>query len=293
MLNYWLNWVEMINIKNALEWALNQLDKQNPDSRLDAELLLCHVLKKNRAHLYAHPKAPIQEQHYQLYQSLISLRAQGQPIAYLTEFREFWSLPLKVNQHTLIPRHETELLVELALKLLPKQQPLNILDLGTGSGAIALALAKERPLWNITACDNSLKALEVAKDNALSLGIINIQWIYSDWFNNLPQQTYHAIVSNPPYIDPSDPHLLEGDVRFEPINALISGQEGLSDLQYIIEKASHYLYPRGLLLLEHGYDQKIKLSTILNRLGYIKVQCWQDIHGHDRVSGGWCPELTR
>lgn len=278
----------MIDIQNALKIALQKLDNNKNESHLEAELLLSYVLAKKRTFLYAHPEAILSNAEYKNFLELVYLRSQGQPIAYLTGTREFWSLPLKVNQHTLIPRHETELLVELALKLISEKQA-EILDLGTGSGAIALALAKERPLWTITACDFSSEALKVAEENACQLGITNVNFKLSNWFENLPKQSYDVIISNPPYVAESDPHLLEGDVRFEPISALTSGQDGLSDLQYIIENAHESLYPGGLLLLEHGFDQKEKLSTILNKLGYTKIQCWQDIHGHDRVSGGWCP----
>jgi release factor glutamine methyltransferase len=279
-----------INIRAVLGQALQQLDKFDPDSRLEAELLLCHLLNKNRAYLFAHPDELISQAQLDLYQQLITQRSQGIPIAYLTGTRDFWSLSLKVNQHTLIPRHETERLVELALELIPNKPDTRILDLGTGSGAIALALGKERPNWSITACDNSKDALQIAKENAQHLGISNVFFHHSDWFTTLPDTHYHAIVSNPPYIAEHDPHLKQGDLRFEPLNALASGQDGLADLQYIISHSYNCLLPNGLLLLEHGYDQKIGIRAILNELGYNNIHCWQDIQGHDRVSGGWRPD---
>ena len=282
----------MIDIRTALTQALQQLDRLNPDSRLEAELLLAHVLQKNRSYLFAHDDEKINDIHYASYLQLITQRSQGVPIAYLTGTRDFWSLTLKVNAHTLIPRHETERLVELALELIPDKQDTQILDLGTGSGAIALALAKERPHWKITACDYSEKALEIAKENAQNLGITNVSFYHSNWFKALPKIQYQAIVSNPPYIAENDPHLTQGDLRFEPLNALASSQEGLADLQYIIKHSYNYLIPNGLLLLEHGYDQKTQVRAILNKIGYRSIHCWQDIQGHDRVSGGWRPEST-
>lgn len=279
----------MNSIKSALKWAFSKLNETSIDARLDSEILLSHLLSKNRTYLFTYPEHPLTEEQMGHYQQLITSRAQGSPIAYLTGHREFWSLTLQVNQHTLIPRHETERLVELALELLPQEQPLQILDLGTGSGAIALALAHERPHWHITACDQSIEAIAIAKANATQLNIDNVSFYHSNWFDSLPQQQYHAIVSNPPYIAAEDVHLTQGDVRFEPITALVSGQEGLADLQYIIAHSCSYLFPQGLILLEHGYDQKNSIAAILNGLGYCDVQCWKDIAGHDRVSSGWKP----
>jgi release factor glutamine methyltransferase len=280
----------MINIRQALARALQQLNPSS-DSIIEAELLLAYVLKKNRAYLFAHPEKCLSLEQHRQYEDLIRERSKGIPISYLTGTREFWSLPLKVNPHTLIPRHETERLVELTLELVPNKPNTRILDLGTGSGAIALALAKERPEWEITACDFSEEALNIAKINASELGIGNVEFYQSDWFSNLPNVKYKAIVANPPYIAEQDPHLQEGDLRFEPLSALASSQEGLADLQYIIQQSVHHLLPDGLLLLEHGYDQKFSISAILNKLGYEKIQSWQDIQGHDRVSGGWLPGI--
>lgn len=267
----------MISIREALG--------KNPE--LEAEILLCYVLKKSRAYLFAHPEKLISLEQLNQYQNLLTERAKGIPIAYLTGEREFWSMTLKVNRHTLIPRHETELLVELALEKIPNQPNISVLELGTGSGAIALALAKERPSWHITACDVSQQALEVAQENAQHHQINNVNFYHSNWFSSIPQQHYHAIISNPPYIAEDDPHLHEGDLRFEPQTALSSSQEGLADLELIIKQGYDYLLPHGLLLLEHGYDQKLNVHAILNKLGYTEVQSWRDIQGHDRVSGGW------
>ena len=279
----------MTNISTAIEQGFQQLKTLIPEPLFESELLLCKVLDKNRAYLYAHPEQVLEPHQLEQYQNFLDKRAQGVPLAYITGTRDFWTLTLKVNAHTLIPRHETELIVELILKLIENKPDKHVLDLGTGSGAIALAIAKERPSWHIDACDSSKDALQVAKDNAKSNQINNVQFYQSNWFEQLPNQQYHAIVANPPYISPEDPHLKQGDVQFEPISALISSQEGMADLQCIVKQAPNWLLPAGLLLLEHGYEQKDPLTAILNRLGYIDVQCWQDLQGHDRVSGGWKP----
>lgn len=277
MLNCLLNWDAMISIREALG--------KNPE--LETEILLCHVLNKNRAYLFAHPEELISQEQFANYQNLLTERARGVPVAYLTGEREFWSLNLKVNRHTLIPRHETELLVEQALKNIPDHPDTCILELGTGSGAIALAIAKERPHWQIIASDISQEALAIAKENAERHQLPNVRFYHSDWFSKIPQRQYHAIVSNPPYIAEDDPHLQEGDLRFEPRNALSSSQEGLADLQLIIKQGYDYLLPEGLLLLEHGYNQSIDIRAILIESGYKSTECWKDIQGHDRVSGGW------
>jgi release factor glutamine methyltransferase len=191
-----------------------------------------------------------------------------------------------VDTHTLIPRPETELLVELSLNLLADTPKAEILDLGTGSGAIALACAKERPDWQITAADCSPAALQIAKENAANLGL-TVNFTLSDWFSNLAEnQRFDAIVANPPYIAANDPHLLQGDLRFEPSLALVSGDEGLNALKHIIEHSLDWLKPGGLLLLEHGFDQKSVIRSMLNNYGYSHVQCWQDWQNRDRVSGG-------
>jgi release factor glutamine methyltransferase len=277
----------MTSIRDALSDATKDLRPTNSDARFDAEMLLSHLLKKNRAYLFTYPENTLTSEQWQCFQELIQQRAQGVPIAYLTGQREFWSLPLKVNKHTLIPRHETERIVELALEYLPKEATIDLLDLGTGSGAIALALASERPNWRITACDLSPEALKLAQENANQLHLLNVRFYHSDWFNDLPLKTYHAILTNPPYIAAGDPHLSIGDARFEPLSALVSGQNGLADLQCIITTSYEYLAPGGLLLVEHGYDQKSSIEAILNKLDYKDVTCWQDIGGNDRVSGGW------
>lgn len=277
----------MIEVKRVLVSATHQLEQYSDTPRIDAEILLAHVLLKPRVYLYSHSDEFLTTQQFTTFQQLITRRSFGIPIAYITGTREFWSLPLKINEETLIPRPETELLVELTLSLLDQTVKAQVLDLGTGSGAIALALARERANWKITACDCSIGALETAEENARLLGLNNVSFYHSDWFSQIIQpSTFHAIVSNPPYIAANDPHLNEGDVRFEPPLALIGGLNGLSALEHIIKHSLARLEPDGLLLIEHGFDQKLPVTSMLKDYGYSNVQCWKDLQGNDRVSGG-------
>ncbi|KTC87201.1 peptide chain release factor N(5)-glutamine methyltransferase [Legionella brunensis] len=277
----------MMEIKGALEYASAQLMSHSSSARLDAEVLLAHVLVKNRSFLYANPEAKLTHAQWQTFQRLVHQRLEGVPIAYLVGSREFWSLPLKVCEDTLIPRPETELLVELTLTLLTVNTKAHILDLGTGSGAIALACASERPQWQIMACDCSQGALQTAEENAARLGLTNVSFYHSNWFEKITsKELFDAIVANPPYIAANDPHLKEGDVRFEPQLALVSGEDGLNALKHIIKHSLAWLKPGGILLLEHGFDQKSAVTSMLNDYGYMEIQCWQDCQGNDRVTGG-------
>ncbi len=277
----------MSDIKHSLENAARLLAATSASARLDAELLLSYTLKQSRAFFYAHPEEMLTAAQQTHFQQLTAQRAAGMPIAYLTQTREFWSLPLRVSKDTLIPRPETELLVELALTLLGDIAAASILDLGTGSGAIALALASERPDWHLIAADKSLAAIDVARDNAERLNLLNVDILCSNWFEAIPPQQFNAIVSNPPYIADQDEHLTLGDVRFEPQEALVSGKDGLHALAHIIQHSVERLKPNGLLLLEHGFTQGPAVTTLLEQAGYQNVHCWQDAQGHDRVSGGW------
>ncbi|WP_347252571.1 peptide chain release factor N(5)-glutamine methyltransferase, partial [Legionella sp.] len=234
-----------------------------------------------------HSDEKLTKAQWQTFEQLVNKRIHGVPIAYLTGTREFWSLALKVSEDTLIPRPETELLVELSLSLLADKPQAQILDLGTGSGAIALACAYERPHWQIFACDCSMSALQTAEENAARLGVTNICFYHSNWFEKIdPTQKFDAIVTNPPYIAADDPHLIQGDVRFEPTLALVGGIDGLEAIRHIVQHSLARLQPDGLLLIEHGFDQKSAVESMLKDYGYKQVQCWQDWQGNDRVSGG-------
>ncbi len=254
-------------------------------SRLDAELLLSYCLQKPRSYLYAWPERELEPGQCAVFFELLAARRDGQPVAYLVGEREFWSLPLRVNQHTLIPRPETETLIEWVLQMrLPATAELS--DWGTGSGAIALALASERPGWKLLATDISGAALAVAQGNAQRLGVDNIEFLQADWGAGLTGRKFDLVVSNPPYIAEGDPHLAQGDVRFEPKTALQSGPDGLHALRRIIAAAPEYLRAGGWLLLEHGFDQAGAVRKLLQSAGFSTLECRRDLAGTDRISGG-------
>lgn len=277
----------MTSIQEALRQARSFLKNTASSSSMDAELLLAHCLKKSRQYLYTYPEYELSELERTMYQQALHACSEGYPLAYVTGQRSFWSLNLSVNQACLIPRPETELLVELALSLLKSSSEVSLLDLGTGSGAIALALASECPHWQISATDISEAALALAQNNADVLKAQGLHFICSDWFSAVPQQSFHAIVSNPPYLAVDDPHLQQGALRFEPETALSSGPEGLDALHTIIQQAPAFLIEGGFLLLEHGFQQKNAVQQSLRENAYTRIQTWQDHQGHDRVTIGW------
>ncbi|MEW6563270.1 MAG: peptide chain release factor N(5)-glutamine methyltransferase [Pseudomonadota bacterium] len=259
------------------------------EARLEVQLLLQHALGASRAMLLAYPERALTVEQDAVYQGLLARRLQGEPVAYLFGEREFYGLNLAVTPATLIPRPETELLVELALERLRGRAAPRVLDLGTGSGAIALALAHSRPDAAVTACDASADALAVAQRNAVRLGLANVGFVQSDWFAALGEQPYDLIASNPPYIVDHDPHLQQGDVRFEPRTALASGPDGLDDIRRIVAAAPARLDPGGWLLLEHGYDQAPAVRALLETAGFAEVFSACDLAGIERVSGGRKP----
>ena len=259
-----------------------------PDSdtpALDAELLLAHVLGKPRSYLLTWPERELSAQQYAAFDALLQRRKRGEPVAYLLGNQGFWSLELQVNADTLIPRPDTERLVEVALQLGPLH-PARVLDLGTGTGAIALALAAERSQWQLTGVDRMPGAVALADSNRQRLKLGNAQFLVSDWFSALSGQRFDLIVSNPPYIAADDPHLQQGDVRFEPASALVSGADGLEDIRNIIATAPGFLASAGWLLLEHGWQQAETVRDLLEQGGFTEVQSWRDLGGHQRVSGG-------
>ena len=283
------NAVTSLTIEQALKSASQQLQTISPSARLDAELLLADALQQARTHLRAWPDKPLEADQYWRFHHQIEQRRLGTPVAYLLGVREFWSRPFRVTPEVLIPRPETELLVEQALQACRSERPLKIADLGTGSGAIAISLALEWPLAEIHASDICPQALAIARHNAEHLGAHGIQFHRSDWFSDLGQQDFDLIVSNPPYIDPDDPHLSQGDVCFEPRQALIASDHGLHDLNLIAGQAMARLKPGGVLMMEHGYDQAQPVQTLLRQFGYADISQYQDLQGHVRVSAGKNP----
>ncbi len=251
--------------------------------------MLVHVLGKPRSWLIAHADDELEAAHATAFDALVQRRAGGEPVAYITGHRGFWSLDLEVTPATLIPRPETELLVELALDRLPVSVPVRVADLGTGSGAIALAVAHECKSAQVLATDASEAALAVAQRNAARLGIANVAFAQGDWLSPLHGQVFDVIASNPPYIEADDPHLGQGDLRFEPASALASGDDGLDDIRRIVGDAVTHLKPDGWLLMEHGWNQGAAVRALLEQAGYREVFTAQDLEQRDRVSGGRRP----
>ncbi len=261
--------------------------------RLDTELLLAHVLDVDRAWLKTWPEHELREDQIALFDRLLSRRLNGEPIAFITGIQGFWTLDLKVTSDTLIPRPETELLVEVALQL-DLADDARVLDLGTGTGAIALALASEKPLWQVTGVDSEPAAVKLAEINRQYCQLDNVAVYQSDWFSQVPVvgrvSKYHLIVSNPPYIEIDDPHLTQGDVRFEPASALVSGVDGLDDLREVIGLSSQYLELSGWLIVEHGYNQGEAIRKLFRQSGFTQIETKIDFNLLDRVTlGCWVP----
>lgn len=267
-------------IRDLLRSARTRIDPA------EAELLLAHVIDRPRSWLFAHDDGCPDAVQQARFEHLVGRRAAGAPIAYLTGVRGFWRFDLTVSPATLIPRPETERLVELALERLPADRVLDVADLGTGSGAIALAIATERPAARVLATDASAEALEVARGNAARLGLSNVRFAHGDWCAPLGDARFDLIASNPPYIAADDPHLEQGDLRHEPPSALASGPDGLDAIRVIARDAYERVRPGGWLLLEHGFDQGAAVRAVLTRASWCDVETALDLEQRDRVTLG-------
>ena len=280
----------VLSIKQLLEQARLQLTASD-SPLLDVQVLLAHVLDVDRSYFYTWPEKELAAPLVAQFQVLVERRQLGEPVAYLVGKQEFWSLALSVSAATLIPRPETELLVELVLDNVTATKAVGI-DLGTGTGAIALARASEQPNWQLLGVDFSEPAVMLANKNKQQLAIANAEFIQSSWLSSVGRQYRHScdfIVSNPPYIDSNDPHLQLGDVRFEPKSALVAANNGLQDIIDITEQSCDYLKPDGLLLFEHGFEQGPAVRQILTDCGFVGVVTDRDLAGLDRVTSGRRP----
>ena len=278
----------VLSIEAWLAEARTQLEAGSDSARLDAELLLAHVLQQRRTWLYTWSDRLLSAEQQQAADALLARRLAGEPVAYLLGERDFWSLSLNVNPSTLIPRPDTETLVEWALEL-PLPANSRMLDLGTGTGAIALALASEQPSWQVSGVDFNADAVALAQANAARNQLARVSFMQSDWYSAVSGD-FDLIVSNPPYIDEDDEHLAQGDVRFEPRSALVADNHGLSDLALIIDRAPGFLRANGWLLLEHGYQQADAVCELLRGRGFAEVSNRRDLGGQPRISGGRWPQ---
>lgn len=280
-------------IKWLLDAATSVFKTISDTAKLDAELLLSHVIDKDRTYLFTWSDKTLDEQQLTHFELLCERRKQGEPIAHIIGYREFWDLKLRVNPSTLIPRPDTEILVETALSTVADRQGSELigLDLGTGTGAIALALSSELPNWQWLGVDLIPEAVQLAQQNKILNNINNCHFIQSSWFSQVPKQQYDLIVSNPPYIDKGDHHLLQGDVRFEPLSALVANNSGLSDILHIVSTAKEYLKPDSALIIEHGYQQGEQVSTIFEQFGFDNITTIKDLGGNDRGTVGYFKKL--
>jgi len=281
----------MITIAEALKahhllcFSRDGSSDETDSAFFDAELLLCHVLGSDRTYLKTWPEKTLTDHQEKQYKSLIEARQSGQPVAHLLGRRDFWTLELLVTPATLIPRPDTEILIECALELeLPDKA--SVLDLGTGTGAIALSLASERPEWHLTASDAFAEVVELAQKNAKHNQLERVTVVRSVWFELFVGERFHLIVSNPPYIDPQDPHLKQGDLRFEPVSALVAQEKGMADINHIVKNAINHLHPEGWLMLEHGYQQGELVRSCFESASFNHVKTVNDYGNNERITMG-------
>lgn len=281
--------MQPLTIASCLKFA-PQLIPISDSPRLDIELLLTHILQKDRTYLFTWPEKELSSQESELFNNAFARRLKGEPIAHIIGQREFWSLPFMVNNSTLIPRPDTELLVEATLGLFLEDEgnkERRLLDLGTGTGAIVLALAHEKSAWQCVGVDKEIAAVNLAEKNRMQLNLPNATLLQSDWFSAVANmERFDVIVSNPPYIDPEDEHLTQGDVRFEPLSALVADKKGLADLEFIIQQAPTYLNRNGWLLVEHGYDQGEAVRLLFSSNKFDNINTYRDFGRNERVTVG-------
>lgn len=285
-------------LQSAVEFLSSPLKSQAIDPHVDAKLLLCHVIDQHQTYLYTWPDRYLSESQQSLFVELITKRDLGHPVSYLTGTRGFWTLNLKTDDSTLIPRADTECMVECAISLLPKKRA-KILDLGVGTGAIALAIASENSQWQVYGCDNNYLALSLAKQNIAycqpQLQGAQIEIVFSNWFSYFFEQNirdFDLIISNPPYIAKDDQHLNLGDVAFEPRSALVAGKQGYADLYHIIDNSSHFLNDSGILMVEHGFEQGAMVRKHFVQRGFTQVVTGQDLTGNDRYTFGFAKNCS-
>lgn len=278
-----------MTLRKIIDRSAGPLAAISPNPRLDAEVLAMHALGLTRSDLITRADRSLSRDEHATVEALVQRRVQGEPVAYIVGNREFWSLLLNVTPATLIPRPETELLVEQALLRIPADAELHIADLGTGSGAVALAIARERPGCQITATDICHEALAVARENAAHLDLTNVEFRRGSWLAPFHEETFDLIVSNPPYVRERDPHLDRGDVRHEPRRALVAGHDGLDAIRHIASRARKHLRSGGHLLLEHGYDQAESVASLCRWYGYRDVTSRRDLADHERVTTARLP----
>lgn len=276
-----------VSIEDAIAKTTDRLRDVSDSARLDAELLIARAIDMPRTYLFAHPEDVLDAAAVERLEHTVGRRLAGEPMAYISGIKEFWSLELMVSPATLVPRPETELLVDLALRRIPREAEWKILDLGTGSGAIALAIATERPLCEVTAVDVSADALAVAAQNARNLNIANVELLEGDWTAPVEGRQFQVIVSNPPYVRQGDPYL--ASLRSEPEGALVPGPGGLEAIETIAKQCAAIIEPGGALLIEHGSDQKDDVARILASYGWTSIQCYDDYAGLPRVTGARFP----